>query len=250
MIYFIKSLYTVFLLPPGIFIVIFAVLSVYLFIKKNKFYKILSILTLLFYICTTGAFSNAVIRSLEKKHTPPQNPSGDVIIMLGGGALSDTPGVSGQGSLSGFAANRLITTAQLYKKLNIPIIISGGQVYTNTGIESHIAKKILISMGIPEDMIISEDKSLNTSQNAEYSKKILVKFGFTHPILVTSAFHMERAIRQFNKFNVNVEAYPTDYQTNVTGKFALQDLLPDGSSIEKLSISIKEYLGIMASSKY
>jgi len=48
--------------------------------------------------------------------------------MLGGGAFADTPNVNGKGHLSSIAANRLLTCVQLYYKLDVPIIISGGQI--------------------------------------------------------------------------------------------------------------------------
>ena len=69
------------------------------------------------------------MRSLEGRFIPPSEVSGDVVIMLGGGATLDTPDVTGKGQLSSHASNRLLTVALLQKKLNVPIILAGGQVY-------------------------------------------------------------------------------------------------------------------------
>jgi len=52
-------------------------------------------------------------------------------------------------------------------------------------------------------------------------KGIVDKHGFNKPILVTSAFHMKRAVKQFEKNEVNVIPYPTDYQTNSIRKITL-----------------------------
>jgi len=187
---------------------------------------------------------------LEGRYYPPANPEGDVIIMLGGGAIVDTPNVQGQGHLSGFAANRLITSFQLHRVMDVPIIISGGQVFGYTGSESEIAKNILVGMGVPEDRIITENKSLNTTQNALLSKELVDKYGFSKPIVVTSAFHMERSIRQFKKVNLEVIPYPTDYQ--VMKKLVIDYSLftPSADAMFRTSLALKEYIGIMASSLY
>lgn len=250
LIYIIKFLYQSFLLPPGIFILIFLVCCYRLRKQKNKFAGILIIITFLFYFFTTPILSNSIIRSLENKYTLPKAINGDVIVMLSGGATLDTPNIGRNGHLSGYAANRLITCVELYKKLDIPILISGGQVFENSGREADVAKNILINMGIPEDKILVEDQSLNTTQNAKFTKVILDNHNFKNPILVTSAFHMERSVVQFKKFRINVLPFPTDYQTNVNVKYTLNDFIPSGDSIQKISVAVKEYIGILASKWY
>lgn len=250
LIYFIKFLYATFILPPGIFILALIIFSLKLCRYKAKLGKNLLILTLVFYIFTTPLVDNSIISLLENKYTVPVNPKGDVIVMLGGGATLDTPNLNFNGHLSGFAANRLITSVELYKKLNIPIIISGGKVFKSTGTESEISKNILITMGIPENKIIVENQSINTTENAKYTKKILDKYNFKNPILVTSAFHMPRAVIQFKKFNINVLPFPTDYQTNLRGSFELNDFIPSSDALVKLSLSVKEFIGILASRFY
>lgn len=246
MIYFIKFLYSTFLFPPGSIIVALLLLCYYLYKRKCSGAKIAFLLTFIFYLSTTSLVSDQLIRSLEARYQPPNHVQGDVIIMLGGGATLDTPNVNGLGHLSGFAANRLLTCAQLYHSLHIPIVISGGKVLETTGTESEIAKVILIGLGVPEDQIIAENKSLNTTENARYTKKIIEQYGFKEPILVTSAFHMERSVLQFKKAELSVLPYPTDYQTNIHRKFELYQLWPSAGALLNLNLALKEYTGILA----
>jgi len=49
----------------------------------------------------------------------------------------------GHGHLSGYAANRLLTAAQLYHKYHLPIITSGGKVLETTGTEAETSRAIL-----------------------------------------------------------------------------------------------------------
>ena len=87
----------------------------------------------------------------------------------------------------------------------------GRQVYEDTGAEAKIAKRVLVSLGVPENKILTETRSINTSQNARFSAEILRENGLSHPILVTSAFHMKRSVLNFAKQGVEVEPFPTDY---------------------------------------
>ena len=250
MIYIIKFLYSTFILPPGIFILLLILICFKLLKNRSKFFKPLLILTIVFYAFCTPLVTNPIIGSLEDKYSIPNDPQGDVIVMLGGGATLDTPNLDFKGHLSGSSANRLLTTIELYKKLNIPIIISGGKVLKSSGTESEIAKNILIAIGVSKDMIFIDSQSINTTENAKYTKMILNKYNFKHPILVTSAFHMPRAVKQFNKFNLKVLPFPTDYQTDIHEYFTINDLIPSGDGILKLSLSIKEYLGLGATTFY
>ncbi|MBC8015295.1 MAG: YdcF family protein [Sporomusaceae bacterium] len=246
MVYFVKFLYSTFLFPPGSILIAMLALVFYLYRRQPGLAKIISILTLVFYLSTISLVSDQLIGSLERKFKPPSHVSGDVIIMLGGGATLDTPNVYGLGHLSGFAANRLLTCAQLYHGLHVPILVSGGKVLETTGSEADIAKVVLIGLGVPADKIIVENQSLNTTENAKYTKGLVDKHGFTKPIVVTSAFHMQRAVLQFNKVHLSVLPYPTDYQTNLEIKFQPHQLWPTAGALLNVSLALKEYVGILA----
>ena len=246
MIYFIKFLYSTFLFPPGSIIIALLLLCFYLYRRHYSSAKIVLVLTFVFYLSTISLVGDQLIRSLEGRYQPPSDTHGDVIVMLGGGATLDTPNVYGLGHLSGFAANRLLTCAQLYHSLNLPILVSGGKVLETTGSEADIGKVILIGLGVPADKIIVENQSLNTTENAKFTKKLLEEYGFSQPILVTSAFHMERSVLQFKKVNLSVIPYPTDYQTNLQSKFQPHQLWPSASALLNVSLALKEYVGILA----
>lgn len=251
MLYFLKFVYNTFLLPPGIFIIILAGYCIRQYWKQQRVSHLLLVITAFFYLLSTSLVGDGMVRTLEERHTPPSEVQGDVIVMLGGGALPDVTGVHGLGQLSGSAANRLLTTAQLYHRLQVPVLVSGGQVYQTGGAEAEIAKSILISLGVPAEKIIVEGRSRNTTENAIYSKQLMEVNALHKPILVTSAFHMERAIRQFNKIDIQVLPYPTDYQAKRTVAVELAaQLYPSAAALQNVSLAIKEYIGILVSRWY
>lgn len=252
MLYTVKSLYQIFILPPGCFFILLAFFSLWLWRRDRLASRILVMFLFLFYIFSTDFMGNLLIRSLEIRYMLPkiEELQGDVIVMLGGGATSDTPNVHGIGHLSGFAANRLITAAELYKVLKVPIVVSGGQVFADTGVEAKIAKSILVGLGVPEEKVYIEDQSLNTTENARFTKALMQKHEWQQPILVTSAFHMDRSVTQFYKADILPVPYPTDYQTNITGHFSWRQLLPTANGLYNSSLALKEYIGLWAVNWY
>lgn len=94
-----------------------------------------------------------------------------------------------------------------------PVIITAwGNIYdesnTNT-ILSHVMKNELIKKyNISTENIITEDQSIDTSQNAKYSSMILRSLWIspTDTTLITNDFHLERSVNLFQKYFGAVEA--------------------------------------------
>src|ERR1700730_13620600 len=68
--------------------------------------------------------------------------------------------------------------------------------------------RVLESLGVARGRIIVEDHSRNTVENAVYSKTIVQPNSGERWLLVTSAYHMPRAIGVFRKVGISVESYP------------------------------------------
>ena len=232
MVYFLKFGAS-WLLPPGIFIVALFALAWYAWKRRGerRIAALLFALTFVFYLLCTSVVAERTLGWLEQAYLPPAEPAGDVIIMLGGGAMPDSPDVDGVGALCSSPANRLLTAVRLQRKLGVPILLSGGPVYEDTGAEAKIARRILIDLGVPESKILVETRSINTTQNARYSAEILRAQGLTQPILVTSAFHMKRAVLNFKKQGIDVVPYPADYQVTHHPVFHYTKLRPQTEAL-------------------
>jgi len=244
LLYVIKFLYS-FVLPPGLFIILLLAMSIWLWRRQLRQALILLVMTILLYLSTTSLVSDTLIGSLEQRYAPPASIQGDVIVVLGGGATQGTPDIDGQGNLSGAAGNRLITAVRLYRQTGLPIIFSGGQVFADSGNEADIARRQLIGMGIPAKDILAENQSLNTEQNAVNTAALLQQKKWSHPVLITSAFHMPRSVVEFQRAGLTVQPYPTDYwvsqpEAMYPGKFS-----PSGGAMSSTSTALKEYLGLL-----
>ncbi len=241
-----------FVLPPGIFFMMFFLIAYFAWKKGERFAaKSIFALTLLFYLFSTHLVADTAMGAIESTYAPPAKPHGDVVIMLGGGAFSDVADVDGEGALTATPSARLLTAVRLAKKLDLPILVSGGQVFQESGKEALLAKRTLLSLGVPKERILVEGTSQNTVQNAAYTAKILQEHNLTQPILVTSAFHMKRAVLNYEKLGIKVVPYPTDYMVSHHPIFHIVKIAPSADALrinatvlqESLRTIVTYYLG-------
>lgn len=244
MIYFIKFLYN-WLLPPGIFILALVVIGLKLKDKKSLRLSIL-LVALGLYLVSVPIITDPFMRTLEQRYDVPGDISDrDVIVMLGYGAIKGTPDVTGEGHLTGESAVRLITTASLHFKTGLPVIISGGEVFVDSGNEAQIARRQLIALGVAADKIYIDDKSRTTKENALYTREIMKEQGFKKPLLVVSAFHMPRSAANFKAVGINdLLPYPTNYKVPKVQAIYAQQFVPSYQSFERFGATLREYMGI------
>ncbi|WP_314626828.1 YdcF family protein [uncultured Selenomonas sp.] len=232
-----------FVLPPGIFFLALLFLARLAWLRGERFAaKGIALIVAVFYLLSTYLVADVLMGALEHAYEPPENPAGDVIIMLGGGAFSDVPDVDGEGALTASPSARLLTAVRLARKLDLPILVSGGQVFQESGKEALLAKRTLLSLGVPEDRILVEGESQNTVQNAAYTARILKEHGLERPILVTSAFHMKRSVLNYEKLGIEVVPYPTDYMTNRHPIFHCVKLAPSADALRTNATVLQESL--------
>lgn len=154
-----------------------------------------------------------MIRSLEWQNIPVSEiPNAEAIVVLGGATKSAVwPRPFVDLSEPG---DRVIYAAQLYFQKKAPIIIlSGGRIdWRGSGSpESADMATILISIGVPSEVIIQEPDSLNTYQNAVNVRKVLEARQIKKVLLITSAMHTPRSLKIFHRQGIDVIPAPTDF---------------------------------------
>ncbi|MBZ0155649.1 MAG: YdcF family protein [Alphaproteobacteria bacterium] len=244
--FLIKKIISPFLLPPGIFILVL-LFSGFLFLRgKCRKAGVLNILLgVSLWLLSIAPVSDVLIGKLEAGFSLPENPKGDVIVLLGGGVYDNAPDMTGVGVPSEEMLGRIITAVRLQKKLRIPVVVSSGIVYSGRRAEAPVVKRFLMDLGVPEREILLEDRSRDTIENARYTKEICGKFGFKRPILVTSAFHMKRSLMSFEKVHLKVVPFPANFKTWGDKKYGWHDYLPDISGLWSVYAGLREFLGLL-----
>lgn len=97
------------------------------------------------------------------------------------------------------------SVAALYPQLTV--IMSGGKNWQGVS-ESSAMSAWWIARG-PNTVLISEDQSMNTRQNALYVAQLCKERGITEVLLVTCDFHMPRARYLFQRHGLRVIPHPS-----------------------------------------
>ena len=112
----------------------------------------------------------------------------DIVIVLGAGVTN--------GKVSKVLQNRLDACIDYYNKnSDIYIAVSGGLTRLKDGTEAEAMAEYLTSHGIPQSIIIMEEKSQSTLENYKFTKQILNEKNIVHDsiVFVTNDFHIYRA---------------------------------------------------------
>lgn len=240
-----KKILTSFTLPLGLLVVLLLLSGLWIIRRRSKFGFFNITLAGLIYILSISPVADSLTSPLEKTWQIPQKVSGDVIVVLGGGVISGVADISGRGFPAGATMSRLVTAIRLHRATGAPVIFSGGRVFAKQDAEAPVAKRILMDLGMAADRIIVEDQSRDTMENARFVKEIYLKGNWRKPILVTSAIHMERALRAFRKAGMEVTPYPADFQITPEPAYGWSDFLPSASSLARSTFALHEYLGIL-----
>jgi len=166
-------------------------------------------------------------------------------IVLGGFSSEDR---SGKGFFNDHA-DRLIQTIKLKMSGKVArIFVSGGNAHPGaTGFtEAAYVQQVLREMNFPDSVVHAEGQSTNTVTNAKFTKQLLDAKQLKPPyFLVTSAFHMRRAMYIFKKNGMDVIPYPCNY-TGGNNVMMISDwIVPDVKSLYDWSYYIKEFFGLI-----
>ena len=118
----------------------------------------------------------------------PQRQESDVIIVLGAQVKED-------GTPSEALRRRMIAALEVYQEKRQTIIVCGAQGSNEPRAEGDVMRDWLIAQGVHEEDIVAETASFNTRQNLEYAKAIMEHRGLSRALIVTSDYHVARALR-------------------------------------------------------
>lgn len=145
-------------------------------------------------------------------------------------------------------ADRLTHTVMLYRLGKIKkILISGATDFDRLGqiksLESDM-RRTFLDCGIPDSVIILESKAKNTYENAVFTAELLKNNGIEKQpvLLITSGFHMRRAMACFEKQQLNFEVFATDFYSNER-VFEFKAFMPAEEAFWKLSVVCREITG-------
>lgn len=242
----IEKIIASFLSPPGLFILVWSIITLHILYKtRGKGIKVLTLATLLLmYIIFSGIGTYLFLLPLENRYLEKNINELDrpyPVVVLGGGInyLNEK-----RAELNQWSLQRLFIGYKLQKRLDVPIIYTGGVAIGHKEIsESYIAREWLIEMGVPVYKIIDEKRARTTYENALYVKRLFKEREIDRLYLVTSALHLPRAMAVFFKQGLNPIPVPAGYMAS--HNLSWLDLLPNRSSLTANLAAIHEWVGLL-----
>lgn len=204
-------------------------------IARRKFIKVAFVFAILWLFVFYTPFIRYVARPLKIVNEPQQ---ADVIVVFAGGVGES--GKAGQGY-----EERVDSAVKLYKKGYATHLIfsSGTQFVFN---EAEVMKSLAVSLGVPDDAIILEEKAANTYQNVLFTKEILDKRGWKKVLLISSPYHMGRVSLVVKKIAPQITFIYIPSESNFYSYDAkTQKIISKWASLKQIKGIVHEYVGIL-----
>ncbi|MBR9921118.1 MAG: YdcF family protein [Bacteroidetes bacterium] len=145
--------------------------------------------------------------------------------------------------------NRLVNSLELLDHGIIDrLILSGGNGSLRKDLipEALLVDSLLDAWCWADSLTLTEAKSRNTYENILYTRELMEAEAIEGPIvLITSAFHMRRALAICKKQGLEAYPFPTDPIRREITWTPKDWLLPDAGALSVWNILIKEWVGMI-----
>ena len=258
--FFILSKIGQFCIEPLNWVIVFVVLSLlFLGLRKPHLCKrflllALADLLLLGWLPSSEVFLRALENAAPKANLSQVSKDGVSGIIILGGAIEGGEIAMDRGEISIYSSAERVTKAfELIRQYpELPFIFSGfsGRLSPQGMSEADAFKQLIVEQGLSSQNAHYENQSRNTYENVLYMRPMITEYGQKNDsgtpkpwLLVTSASHMYRSAKIFEKQGVDVIPLPVDYQTADTLTWNAFDLTEGARNWNNL---LHEVVGLLA----
>jgi len=208
----------------------------------------------LFWVCSTPLLSDFLARALEngaERVEATSMPTADAIVVLSEGRVA-APGVAAMSEWTD--GDRFWGGIALYQAGKAPMLVftggwSPGQ--PNAKPEGEVLISYAKTLGVPPKALRTTGLVVNTAEEAQAVTTLLGRQVIdghelaqsTKVLLVTSAYHMPRAQRLFERAGLTVIAYPVDFQVQASRNLSVMDFVPRAGAFKATEMAWRETIG-------
>jgi uncharacterized SAM-binding protein YcdF (DUF218 family) len=230
------------LLQPGNLLLLCLLAGVFLLLRGRRRGELLVVLSAIgFLLVAVAPIGPAMMLVLEQRFPRPAKlPDRIDGILVLGGAVDPRLSLSyGETIFNGSVARVLagVALARHHPEAKLALVGGEGELFPVGFAESRATSGFVLEEGIPAARIIVEDRSRSTHENAVFAKELIRPVPGQNWVLVTSAFHMPRAVAAFRAVDWPVIPYPVDFKvdprTGLRANFSLLEGLGTSTTAGK-----------------
>lgn len=243
-----SSIFSSLLMPPSINLILifaglfllkkFQRLAIFLIALSASFLLVLSLpsisQTLIASLETSKALPFTSIRQLATNDT-----NNSAIVVLSAGRKSKPAEYTQIDTVNASSLERIKYAVWLHEKTQIPVLVSGGSLSNEATAESVLMNQVMMSnFDVAPKWI--ESRSKNTQEQAYYTSEILKANDINEVILITHAWHMNRAAYAFRHNKIKIVEAPISFLSHQENNQQL--LIPNVVAFQQSCFAIKELI--------
>ncbi len=211
--------------------------------------RLITLVAMAVAVIATLPAGDALLSLLEDRFPVVVEPPAaiDGIVVLGGVVNQALTRSRGQMTIGGAVERltELANLARMYPQAKVVFTGGSGDPFAQDLKEADVLEPLLRTLGLDPERIILENQSRNTYENAVYAHELAAPKPGERWVLITSAFHMPRAVGCFRQAGwPGLVPYPVDFQFPEGGNLSWRFDLARG--LGSLEDGLHEWVGLLA----
>lgn len=206
------------------------------------------------WLSSTPFVSGLAVRAAEgwtERGLASDAPAADAIVVLSEGRVI----APGKASVSEWRdADRFFGGVELFKagKSSLLVFTGGAAPWEpNAALEGDVLAEYAKTMGVPAAQVLKTGRVTTTAEEA-VAVESLLRRRLSGPtwrgspprvLLVTSAYHMPRARRLFERAGMSVIPFPVDFKVPAGRTVSVLDFLPVATALAQTDMAMREWYG-------
>ncbi len=215
--------------------------------RRRRGLGLIAVATVALLAITVLPIGDWILLPLENRFPiPAESPERvDGIVVLGGATDQAVSTARNRVAFNAAGARMTDAVALARRYPSAKILLAGGSNYLTTDVvpEAEVMKRFFVSEGIDPARILLEARSRTTFENARFSFAVAQPNPGETWLLVTSAYHMPRAVGCFRAAGWTVLPYPVDFRT--TGEPSLKSEFSLSGELTRVNLASKEWMGLV-----
>lgn len=238
---FLRTFLPMLVLPTGI---VFGLLIVGIVRRSRRWLVAALVVLYISSIELVGGRLVAWIESFNPSRPVHRVERADAIVVLGG--MFGPPSAAGHVVNLNDASERLEAGIALQRAERAPLLVFTGAVGpSRVGLysEGAVCRDVALRAGVPAGAVIVTRAVSNTADEAAAIAGLMREKGWRRVILVTSGWHMPRAVWLFERSGVAIDPFPVDFRFAAAEGFSFFDFIPNGASLSNTESVLREVYG-------